>query len=326
MKAPIRVAVTGAAGNIGYALLFRIASGDCFGKDQPVILQLLEVTPALGKLEGVVMELLDCAFPLLTGVEISDDPNVAFRGANKAFLVGSRPRGPGMERSDLLKVNGAIFTAQGKALNDNAASDVQIIVVGNPCNTNALIAMHAAKDIPADRFTAMTRLDQNRAVAQLALKLGQPVSAVRNLAVWGNHSPTMFADFFHATVNSVPVVDLIDEAWLRETFIKTVAQRGKAIIDARGVSSAASAAGAAIDHMAEWHHGTAPGAWASVGIPSKGWYGVPEGLIFSFPVVIRDGQFSVVEGIKHGAFAQEKLAATIAELQEEKAAIVDMLG
>jgi malate dehydrogenase len=326
MKAPIRVAVTGAAGNIGYALLFRIASGDCFGKDQPVILQLLEVTPALGKLDGVVMELLDCAFPLVVGIETSDDPNVAFRGANYAFLVGSRPRGPGMERSDLLQVNGSIFTAQGKALNDNAASDIRVCVVGNPCNTNCLIAMNAAKDIPASRFTAMTRLDQNRAVAQIAQKLGQPVSAVTNLAVWGNHSPTMFADFAHATVNRVPVTDLIDEAWLRETFIKTVAQRGKAIIDARGVSSAASAAGAAIDHMADWYHGTAPGAWASVAIASQGWYGIPEGLIFSFPVTISKGEFTVVEGLKHGDFAQTKLAATLAELQEERAMVASLLA
>lgn len=326
MKAPIRVAVTGAAGNIGYALLFRIASGDCFGKDQPVILQLLEVTPSMSKLEGVVMELLDCAFPLLQGVEISDDPNVAFKGANQCFLVGSRPRGPGMERSDLLKVNGAIFTAQGKAINDNAAADVRVCVVGNPCNTNALIAMHSAPNIPADRFTAMTRLDQNRAASQLAAKLGKPVTSIKNLVVWGNHSPTMFADYLHATVDGVPVVDLIDAEWLSTTFIQTVAQRGKAIIDARGQSSAASAAGAAIDHMATWFHGTAPGEWASVAIPSQGWYGVPKGLMFSFPVTIKDGVFTVVEGLKHGAFAQGKIDVTTRELEEERAAIADLLS
>lgn len=326
MKAPIRVAVTGAAGNIGYALLFRIASGDCFGKDQPVILQLLEVTPSMSKLEGVVMELLDCAFPLLQGVEISDDPNVAFKGANQCFLVGSRPRGPGMERADLLKVNGAIFTAQGKAINDNAAADVRVCVVGNPCNTNALIAMHSAPNIPADRFTAMTRLDQNRAASQLAAKLGKAVTSVKNLVVWGNHSPTMFADYLHATVDGVPVVDLVDAEWLSTTFLKTVAQRGKAIIDARGQSSAASAASAAIDHMATWFNGTAPGEWVSMAIPSQGWYGVPKGLMFSFPVTIKDGVYTVVEGLEHGEFAQGKLDITTAELEEERAAIADLLG
>jgi malate dehydrogenase len=326
MKAPIRVAVTGAAGNIGYALLFRIASGDCFGKDQPVILQLLEVTPSMSKLEGVVMELLDCAFPLLHGVEISDDPNVAFKGANQCFLVGSRPRGPGMERADLLKVNGAIFTAQGKAINDNAASDVRVCVVGNPCNTNALIAMHSAPNIPADRFTAMTRLDQNRAASLLALKVGKPVTSIKNLVVWGNHSPTMFADYLHATVDGVPVVDLVDAEWLSTTFLKTVAQRGKAIIDARGQSSAASAASAAIDHMATWFHGTAPGEWVSMAIPSQGWYGVPKGLMFSFPVTIKDGVYTVVEGLEHGEFAQGKLDITTAELEEERAAIADLLS
>lgn len=326
MKAPIRVAVTGAAGNIGYALLFRIASGDCFGKDQPVILQLLEITPSLSKLEGVVMELLDCAFPLLAGVEISDDPNVAFKGANQCFLVGSRPRGPGMERADLLKVNGAIFTAQGKAINDHAAADVRVCVVGNPCNTNALIAQASAANLPAERFTAMTRLDQNRAASLLALKVGKPVTSVKNLVVWGNHSPTMFADYLHATVDGVPVVDLVDAEWLSTTFLKTVAQRGKAIIDARGQSSAASAASAAIDHMATWFHGTAPGEWVSMAIPSQGWYGVPKGLMFSFPVTIKDGVYTVVEGLEHGEFAQGKLDITTAELEEERAAIADLLG
>ena len=326
MKAPIRVAVTGAAGNIGYALLFRIASGDCFGKDQPVILQLLEVTPSMSKLEGVVMELLDCAFPLLHGVEISDDPNVAFKGANQCFLVGSRPRGPGMERADLLKVNGAIFTAQGKAINDNAASDVRVCVVGNPCNTNALIAQASAAGLPAERFTAMTRLDQNRAASLLALKVGKPVTSIKNLVVWGNHSPTMFADYLHATVDGVPVVDLVDAEWLSTTFLKTVAQRGKAIIDARGQSSAASAASAAIDHMATWFHGTAPGEWVSMAIPSQGWYGVPKGLMFSFPVTIKDGVYTVVEGLEHGEFAQGKLDITTAELEEERAAIADLLS
>ncbi len=326
MKDPIKVAVTGAAGNIGYALLFRIASGDCFGKDQPVQLQLLEIPPAMKAVEGVVMELNDCAFPLLHGVTISDDPNVAFAGVNRAFLVGSKPRTKGMERADLVRTNGPIFTGQGRAINDHAADDVRVVVVGNPCNTNALIAMHAAPDVPRERFTAMTRLDQNRAVAQVAGKLGLTPGAISKMAIYGNHSPTMFADFFHAEANGKPVLGQIDEAWLKEIFLSTVGQRGAAIIEARGASSAASAAGAAIDHMATWETGTRPGQWASMAVPSKGEYGVPKGLIFSFPVTISGGKYSVVEGLTHNAFAQEKLAATIAELESEREAVADLLG
>lgn len=325
MKAPIKVAVTGAAGNIGYALLFRIASGDCFGKDQPVILQLLEITPAMGALEGVVMELNDCAFPLLHGIEISDNAEVAFNGAQQVFLVGSKPRGPGMLRSDLVRTNGPIFTGQGAALN-KAASDVRVVVVGNPCNTNALIAMNAAKDIPNDRFTAMTRLDQNRAISQLAGKLGKTAGSITNMAIWGNHGPSMFADYFQAKCDGTPVTELIDDAWLTDTFLPTVSKRGKAIITARGKSSAASAAGAAIDHMATWWNGTADGDFASMAIPSQGQYGVPEGLIFSFPVTVKDGVYSVVEGLEHNDFAKAKLQATIDELVEEREAVRDLLG
>lgn len=325
MKDPINVAVTGAAGNIGYALLFRLASGDCYGKDQPIRLQLLEISPAMKALEGVVMELNDAAFPLLHGIEISDDANVAFEGANQAFFVGSKPRGPGMLRSDLVRTNGPIFTGQGKAL-DRAASDIRMVVVGNPCNTNALIAMNSASDVPAERFTAMTRLDQNRAVSQLATKLGVTAGSITKMAIYGNHGPSMFADFFHAECDGKPVVDQVDEAWLKEVFLGTVAKRGKAIINARGASSAASAASAAIDHMATWWHGTADGEWASMAVPSKGEYGVPEGLIFSFPCTVKDGQYTVVEGIEHGAFAQDKIQNTINELSEEREAVADLLG
>lgn len=325
MKDPINVAVTGAAGNIGYALLFRLASGDCYGKDQPIKLQLLEIPPAMKALEGVVMELNDAAFPLLHGIEISDDAGTAFDGANQAFFVGSKPRGKGMLRSDLVRTNGPIFTGQGKAL-DRAASDIRMVVVGNPCNTNALIAMNSASSVPADRFTAMTRLDQNRAVSQLATKLGVTAGSIGKMAIYGNHGPSMFADFFHAECDGKPVVDLVDEAWLKEVFLGTVAKRGKAIINARGASSAASAASAAIDHMATWWHGTAEGEWASMAVPSKGEYGVPEGLIFSFPVTVKDGEYTVVEGIEHGAFAQEKLENTINELVEERDAVADLLG
>ena len=326
MKAPIRVAVTGAAGNIGYALLFRLASGDCFGKDQPIILQLLEITPALKTLEGVVMELNDCAFPLLYGIEISDDPNVAFRGANKAFLVGSRPRGPGMERGDLVKVNGPIFTGQGKAINDHAASDIQVVVVGNPCNTNALIAMHAAPDVPRERFTAMTRLDENRAIAMLAGRTGTTAGSITNMGIWGNHGPAMYPDFYHAFVDETPVLYFLEEAWLQGDFISTVSKRGAAIIDARGASSAASAANAAIDHMADWHFGTKPGQFVSMAVCSQGEYGIPEGLIFSYPVTIQDGQWSIVEGIAHNDFSKAKIQKNVDELLEERAAVADLLG
>jgi malate dehydrogenase len=326
MKTPIRIAVTGAAGNIGYALLFRLASGDCFGKDQPIILQLLEITPAMGALEGVAMELNDAAFPLLHGIEMSDDPNVAFRNANQAFLVGSRPRGPGMLRSDLIKINGPIFTTQGKAINDNAADDVRVVVVGNPCNTNALIAMHSAPDIPNRQFSAMTRLDQNRAVSQLAEKLGVTASAISNMAIYGNHGPSMYPDFYHAKVNGVLIPEAADEAWLKNEFVSTVAKRGKAIITARGKSSAASAASAAIDHMASWFHGTTDGEIVSMAVPSDGSYGVPEGLMFSFPVTTENGEWSVVQGIEHNSYAQEKIAFTVAELEEEREAVRDLLS
>ncbi len=326
MKSPITVSVTGAAGNIGYALLFRIASGDCFGKDQPVRLRLLEITPAMNALAGVVMELNDAAFPLLQSIDISDDANVAFSGANQCFLVGSRPRGPGMLRSDLVRMNGPIFTGQGKAINDNAADDVRVVVVGNPCNTNALIAMNAAPDVPNARFTAMTRLDQNRAISQLAGKLGKTAGSITKMGIWGNHGPSMFPDYFHAEADGQPVTELIDAAWLKDTFIPTVAGRGKAIINARGKSSAASAASAAIDHMASWFQGTAAGDWVSMGIPSDGSYGVPEGLIFSFPVTIKDGVYSIVQGLKHDAFSQGKLQATIDELAGERDAVSDLLG
>ena len=325
-SSPLRVTVTGAAGNIGYALLFRLASGDCFGKNQPIRLQLLEITPALKALEGVVMELNDSAFPLLAGVDITDDPNVAFEGTNQAFLVGSRPRTKDMSRADLMRVNGPIFTGQGKALNDHAASDVRIIVVGNPCNTNCLIAMSAARDIPRDRFTAMTRLDENRSKSQIAAKVGVGAGDVRRMAIWGNHSDTMYPDFYHAEVAGRSVVDACGEDWLRGEFLNTVATRGKAIINARGASSAASAASAAIDHMATWWNGTAPGDWASMAVAGNGEYGTPEGLIYSFPVTISGGKWSIVEGLAHSDYAREKIQKTAAELIDERAAIQDLLG
>jgi malate dehydrogenase len=324
--APITISVTGAAGNIGYALLCRIASGECFGKDQPVRLQLIEIPPGMKALEGVVMEVNDCAFPLVQAIDITDDVNTGFSGANQCFLVGSRPRSAGMDRADLIKVNGPIFTGQGKAINDHAADDVRVVVVGNPCNTNALIAMHSAPDVPNNRFTAMTRLDENRAKSQLATKLGVGAGDIRRMVVWGNHSPTMFPDFYQATVAGASVVERLGEEWLKGEFLKTVSTRGKAIIVARGASSAASAANAAINHMASWHHGTAPGEWVSMGIPSKGWYGIPDGLIFSVPVTISNGTYSVVEGIEHNDFARSKLAGTADELLSERAAVADLLG
>jgi len=326
MKDPIRVAVTGAAGNIGYALLFRIASGNCFGDDQPVILQLLEIPPAMGALEGVVMELQDAAFPLVHGIETSDDPNQAFAGANAAFLVGSRPRSKDMDRADLIKVNGPIFTGQGKALNDNAASDVRVLVVGNPCNTNALIACHSAPDIPDNQFAAMTRLDENRGKAQLARKLDVTVDQLSRLGIWGNHSNTMFPDFYNAQVGGKPIMDSIDLDWLQNDFMQTVSTRGKAIIMARGASSAASAASAAVDHMRSWWQGTPAGDWTSMAVPSDGSYGVPEGLIFSFPVTVENKQWTIVPNLEHGDYAKSKLDATIAELVSEREAVADLLG
>jgi len=316
---PVRVAVTGAAGQIGYSLLFRIASGQLLGPDQPVVLHLLEITPALDGLRGVVMELEDCAFPLLAGVVATDDANEAFNGINYGLLVGSRPRTKGMERSELLAANGAIFTAQGKALSESAADDVRILVVGNPANTNCLIAMNNAPAIPNERFTAMTRLDHNRALAQVAQKAGVAVTDVTNMTIWGNHSATQYPDLFHAKVggkNAAEVID--DEAWLADDFIPTVQKRGAAIIEARGLSSAASAANAAIAHVHTWVHGTAEGDWVSMGIPSDGSYGVAEGLISSFPVTTSGGEYEIVQGLDLNDFSRERIAASVAELAEER--------
>ncbi|MCO4744746.1 MAG: malate dehydrogenase [Proteobacteria bacterium] len=324
-KPAIRVAVTGAAGNIGYSLLWRIASGNCFGADQPVILQLLEIPPGMDRLNGVCMELTDSAFPLVHGIVATSDANVAFDGVNQAFLVGSRPRGPGMDRSDLVAANGPIFVGQGKALNDNAADDVRVIVVGNPCNTNALIANANAPDIPDDRFTAMTRLDHNRAMGQLAAKAGRPVADVEGVIVWGNHSPTMYPDVSKATVQGKSVVDTFDADWLGSEFHKTVSTRGKAIINARGASSAASAANAALDHMRDWWTGT-NGKPVSMALPSKGWYGIPEGLMFSVPTICEaDGSLTVVEDWELSDHAKAKIAASADELLKERAAVAELL-
>jgi malate dehydrogenase len=315
----VRVAVTGAAGNIGYSLLFRIASGAVLGPDVPVELSLLEITPALGALEGVAMELDDCAFPLLTGIRRSDDAEAAFDGANIVFLVGSRPRTKGMERGDLLEANGAIFTVQGKALDKGAASDVKVLVVGNPANTNALIAQGNAPGIPAERFTAMTRLDHNRAKAQLAAKLGVTVNDITKMTIWGNHSATQYPDLFHAQVNGTSAAEAVgDQAWLESDFIPTVQKRGAAIIEARGASSAASAASAAIDHMHDWVQGTPDGDWVSVALPSDGSYGVPEGLISSFPCTVEDGQWKIVQGLDLDDFSRGRIDASLAELAEER--------
>ena len=327
MKTPIRVAVTGAAGNIGYAILFRIANGDLFGPDQPVALQLLEITPAMKALEGVAMELDDCAFPLLADVVLTDDANLAFKDVNWALLVGARPRSKGMERKDLLSANGAIFTVQGKAINDQAAPDVRVLVVGNPANTNALIAMRSAPDLPAERFTAMTRLDHNRAMTQLASKAGVPITAVKKVTIWGNHSATQYPDAFHAEINRQPAAKVIDDdTWIKQSFIPTVQKRGAAIIEARGQSSAASAANAAINHVQTWYGGTAEGDWVSMAIPSTGAYGSAQGVIFSYPVTVKDGKYNIVEGLKLSSFDQEMIQKTGDELLEEKAAIEELLG
>jgi malate dehydrogenase len=316
---PVRVAVTGAAGQIGYSLLFRIASGQLLGPDQPVILQLLEITPALDALKGVAMELEDCAFPLLSGVVQTDDPNQAFEGIHYALLVGSRPRSKGMERKDLLEANGAIFTVQGKALSDNAADDVRVLVVGNPANTNCLIAMNNAPNIPNERFTAMTRLDHNRAIAQLAAKTGSAVSDITKMTIWGNHSATQYPDLFHAEVDGKIAADVVgDQNWLENTFLPTVQQRGAAVIEARGLSSAASAANAAIDHVHDWVHGSPDGDWLSMAVPSDGSYGVPEGLLSSFPVTTKAGEWQIVQGLTNDAFSQGRIDATVAELVEER--------
>jgi malate dehydrogenase len=322
---PVRVAVTGAAGQIGYSLLFRIASGALLGPQQPVILQLLEITPALGALHGVVMELDDCAFPLLEGVRTSDDANEAFGDANIALLVGARPRSKGMERKDLLEANGAIFTVQGQALSDSAASDVKVLVVGNPANTNALIAMHNAPNIPPERFTAMTRLDQNRAKAQLSAKSGRPVPEVTNMTIWGNHSATQYPDVYRARIGGRPAAEVIgDDEWVEKEFIPAVQQRGAAIIEARGASSAASAASAAVDHVHDWVLGTSDGDWVSMGIASDGSYGVPEGLISSFPVTTAGGRYQVVPGLDLEDFSRSRIDASVAELAEERDAVRDL--
>lgn len=326
MKQPVRVAVTGAAGQIGYALLFRIAAGDMLGKDQPVILHLLEITPALGALEGVVMELNDCAFPLLAGVVTTDDPNVAFKDVDYALLVGARPRGPGMERKDLLEANGAIFAPQGKALNDHASRDVKVLVVGNPANTNALIAQQNAPDLDPKCFTAMMRLDHNRALSQLAEKMDCHSTNVSKMTIWGNHSSTQYPDITNAIVNESNAKDIVDYKWYKDEFIPTVQQRGAAIIKARGASSAASAASAAIDHMRNWALGTPADDWVSMGIPSDGSYGIDEGIIFGYPVTCKDGQYEIVQGLELDDFSKEKIKETEKELREERAAVEHLFG
>ncbi len=325
MKDPVRVAITGAAGQIGYSLLFRVASGAMLGPDQPVILSLLEITPAMDALQGVVMELEDCAFPTLAGIVPTDDANVAFGDVNFALLVGSVPRKEGMERSDLLKINGGIFTGQGKALSDNAAKDVRILVVGNPANTNCLIAMNSAPNIPRERFTAMMRLDHNRAVAQLANKAGVHTTAVSNMTIWGNHSATQYPDIFHAEIDGKPANEVVDDqAWLEGDFIPTVQKRGAQIIEARGSSSAASAANAAIDHVFDWVGGTPDGDWVSMSVPSDGSYGVPEGIISSFPCTCSGGEYSIVQGLEIDDFSRAKIDASANELVEEREAVAGL--
>jgi malate dehydrogenase len=322
MSSPVRVAITGAAGQIGYSLLFRVASGAMLGPDTKVILQLLEVTPALGALGGVRMELDDCAFPNLVDVVATDDPSVAFGDADVAMLVGAMPRKDGMERSDLLSANGGIFKPQGRAINDNARKSVKVLVVGNPANTNALIAMHHAPDIDPRQFTAMTRLDHNRAVSQLAAKVGRPVSSVRRMTVWGNHSTTQYPDLFRCEVDGRNAAEMVgDQSWIEDTFIPTVAKRGAAVIKARGSSSAASAANAAIDHVRSWVLGTADGDWTSMSVPSDGSYGVPEGLISSFPCTCSGGDYRIVGGLDIDAFSRGRIEASVAELQEERDAV-----
>ncbi len=323
MSNPVRVTVTGAAGQIGYSLVFRIASGQLLGPDQPVDLRLLEIPPAMGALEGVAMEIVDCAFPLLSGLDLHDNPDDAFEGVDIALLVGSRPRTKGMERAELLAENGKIFTVQGRALNEHAADGVKVLVVGNPANTNCLIAMNNAPDIPRERFTAMLRLDHNRAIAQLAAKLAVPVSAVTNMGVWGNHSPTMYPDLFHAQVNGQQAAAAVDDqAWIEGNFLPNVGKRGAAIIEARGASSAASAANAAIDHVRDWVSGT-DGGWVSMGVPSDGSYGVPEGLISGFPCTCAGGEYSIVQGLDVDDFSRSKIDATVAELTGERDTVKD---
>jgi malate dehydrogenase len=325
VKAPVRVTVTGAAGQISYSLLFRIAAGDMLGKDQPVILQLLEITPALNALKGVAMELDDCAFPLLAGVVITDDPNVAFKNTDYALLVGARPRGPGMERKDLLEANAAIFSVQGKAINDHASRNIKVLVVGNPANTNALIAQRNAPDIDPRQFTAMTRLDHNRALTQLGQQLNVSINNISKITIWGNHSSTQYPDLFHAMVNGEVAINRVDKTWYEGTYIPTVQQRGAAIIAARGASSAASAANAAIFHMRDWALGTPDGDWVSMGVYSDGSYGIEEGLIYSFPCTCKNGDWSIVQGLEIDAFSRTRMTATEKELQEERDAVKSLL-
>jgi malate dehydrogenase len=325
VTSPVRVTVTGAAGQISYSLLFRIASGEMLGPNQPVILQMLEITPALDALKGVAMELEDCAFPLLAGMVCTDDAAVAFKDADYALLVGARPRGPGMERKDLLEANAAIFSAQGKALNDNASKDIKVLVVGNPANTNSLIAQRNAPDINPRQFTAMTRLDHNRAMSQIANKTGATINDVTHMTIWGNHSATQYPDLHEAKVKGQAAIDMVDQAWYEDEFIPTVQQRGAAIINARGASSAASAANAAIAHMRSWALGTADGDWVSMGVYSDGSYGIAEGLIYSFPCVCKDGDWEIVQGLEINDFSRGKMTATEQELAEERDAVQHLL-
>ena len=325
MKKPMRVAVTGGAGQIAYSLLFRIASGEMLGRDQPVYLQLLEITPALKALEGVVMELNDCAYPLLQDVIVSDDPNMAFRDADIAMLVGARPRGKGMERGDLLSENGKIFGPQGRALNEHASRGVKVLVIGNPANTNCLIARKNAPDLDPRQFTAMMRLDHNRAISQVAEKTGAPVREIRKVTIWGNHSATQYPDLNHATIAGKPALEQLDQTWVRQTFIPRVQKRGAEVIEARGLSSAASAAYAGLDHVRDWIGGSAEGSWVSMGIASDGSYGIPDGLIYGCPCVCRDGGYEVVQGLDVDEFSRSRMDATRTELEEERDAVKDLL-
>jgi malate dehydrogenase len=325
MKEPVRVAVTGGAGQIAYSLLFRIASGEMLGGDQPVILQLLEITPALKALDGVVMELNDCAYPLLRGVVATDDANVAFGDASYAMLVGARPRSKGMERGDLLAENGKIFGPQGKALNDNAKRDVRVLVIGNPANTNCLIAMRNAPDLDPRQFTAMTRLDHNRAISQLAEKTGVAVTEIKKVTIWGNHSATQYPDLSHATIGGRPATEVVDQGWVRNEFIPRVQKRGAQVIEARGLSSAASAAYAGLSHVRDWVHGTPDGDWISMGVASDGSYGIAEGLIYSYPVTLADGAYGIVQGLDIDDFSREQMTATRVELEQERDAVKDLL-
>ena len=325
MTSPARVAVTGAAGQIGYSLLFRIASGEMLGPDRPVALNLMEITPALGALRGVVMELNDCAYPLLQDVVVTDDPAVAFRDADYAMLVGAKPRGKGMERGDLLAENGRIFGPQGRALNDHASRDVKVLVIGNPANTNALIAMRNAPDLAPAQFSAMTRLDHNRAIGLVAERTGAAVSDIRRVTIWGNHSATQYPDVNHATIGTVPAMERLDPEWIRNEFIPRVQKRGAEVIEARGLSSAASAACAGLSHVRDWVRGTAPGDWTSMAVASDGSYGVPEGLVYSFPVTVENGAWRIVQGLDIDGFSRGKMDATRAELEEERDAVRDLL-